>query len=272
MHPMSISLAAEPIAQIGSMPITNSLLNGWIAVAFFALVGFALRTKRALVPRGLQNFAEWALEAMLGMCDQVTHDRVRSKKFLPLAGTLFLFILFSNWLGIFPGIGSIGINRVVHGELEFIPLLRPATSDLNTTLSLAVLAVVASHILGAATIGTVAHAGKFINIAAIWRGIRAKEMNPVVGVFVGIIEFAVGAIELVSEFAKMASLSLRLFGNVFAGEVLLAVIASLAAFVVPLPFMALELLVGIIQATVFSMLTLVYLTVATEAPHGGESH
>lgn len=270
MHLMSVSLAAEPIAQIGSMPITNSLLNGWIAVAFFAIVGLFLRTKRALVPRGLQNFVEWVLEAMLGMCDQVTHDRAKSKKFLPLAGTLFLFILFSNWLGIFPGIGSIGLNRVVHGELEFIPLLRPATSDLNTTLALAVLAVVASHVLGVATIGTLKHAGKFFNVAAIWRGMRAKGMNPILGVFVGAVEFAVGLIELISEFAKMASLSLRLFGNVFAGEVLLAVIASLAAFVVPLPFIALELLVGIIQAMVFSMLTLVYLTVATERPHGGE--
>lgn len=271
---MPVPVAAEQLFSIGPVPITNSIVNGWVAVAAFGALGLALRKKMAAVPRGLQNMAEAFIEFMLGFCDQVTGDRKKSRRFLPICGTLFLFILFSNWLGLLPGVGSIGLHRIEHGETEFIPLFRAATSDLNLTIAIGVFSVIASHVMGALTIGFWKHGGKFIQFGGIWRAITAipkkKPAEAAIGLFTALVQFMVGFIELVSEVAKMVSLSLRLFGNVFAGEVLLSVIASLVAFFVPLPFMALEIIVGVVQALVFSTLTLVYLTIASEEPHGSE--
>jgi len=260
-------LVAEPIFHIGSFPITNTYINSWIAVLFFIIVGYILRNRVAMIPRGIQNVAEGVLEFLLGYIDNVTKDRKRSLKFLPIVGGLFLFILFSNWIGLVPGTGSIGRNLLVEGHVELVPIFRPANTDLNMTLAMAVLAVVGSHILGIVAIGFWKYSNKYIKVGDFIRSIPKGAMP----IAVAAIEFAVGLIEVFSEIAKMVSLSLRLFGNVFAGEILLTVLASLVAYFVPLPFMFLELLVGLIQATVFAMLTLVYLTMATQ-PILDESH
>lgn len=272
---MSVPAAAEEIFSLGPLPVTNALLNGWIAAALFVLAAFLLRRLKA-VPAGFQNAAEAAVEAMLGFIDETTHDRGRSRKFLPIVGSIFLFVLVSNWIGLIPGTGSIGVWKTVHGAPELVPLFRPATSDLNLTIGLAVFAVAASNIIGVFTIGVFKHLGKFVQLAGIAKALRGFPAVRSLGafgaacmaLFVALIEFMVGLIEIVSEAAKMVSLSLRLFGNIFAGEVLLTVLYSLVAFGLPLPFIFLELIVGVIQALVFSMLTLVYLTIATEAPHG----
>ncbi|MBI4363521.1 MAG: F0F1 ATP synthase subunit A [Candidatus Doudnabacteria bacterium] len=252
-------LVAEPIFQIGSFPVTNTYINSLVAVLIFLVAGFLLRKKQAMIPRGFQNVAEGILEFMLGYVDRVTGERKKSLKFLPIVGGLFLFILISNWMGLIPGTGSIGRWLLVHGEQELVPIFRPANSDLNMTLAMAVFAVVTSHILGIAAIGFFKYANKFIKLGDLYRSLRKGGINIMIASF----EFGVGIIEVFSEIAKMVSLSLRLFGNIFAGEVLLTVIAGLVAYLVPLPFMFLELLVGFIQAIVFSMLTLVYLTMAT---------
>jgi F-type H+-transporting ATPase subunit a len=260
-------LSAETIFHIGSFPITNTYINSTIVLVFFLLLGFLLRKKSQEIPGKLQNFMESVLEIALKYVDQVTHDRKKSIKFLPLVGALFFFILISNWLGIFPGIGSIGRWLVVHGKTELVPIFRPATTDLNTTLAMAVLGVVVAHFFGIFVIGFWKYANKFIKLGDIFQSFKKGGMS----IIVAVIEFGVGLIEIVSEVAKVVSLSLRLFGNIFAGEVLLTVMGSLLAFVVPLPFIALELLIGFIQAVVFSMLVLVYLSVATmeveEAKH-----
>jgi F-type H+-transporting ATPase subunit a len=132
------------------------------------------------------------------------------------------------------------------------------------TLAMAILGVVASHVLGIIAIGFFKYANKFVKLGDLWNAVKSG--SPA-NIFVAIIEFFVGLIEIFSEIAKMVSLSLRLFGNVFAGEVLLTVIGSLIAYFIPLPFIALEVLVGLIQAVVFSMLILVYLTIATSEIH-----
>lgn len=259
-------IVAEPIFHIGSFPVTNAYINSTIAVVFFLIAGFFLRHKTSLVPSKLQNFAEGVLEFMLGYMDSVTHDRKKSMKFLPIIGGIFLFILFSNWIGLLPGTGSIGRWLMHEGHVTLVPVLRPANSDLNLTLAMSVFVVITSHFLGIAAIGFFKYANKFIKIGDLIHGFRKGGMN----IMVAIIEFGVGILEVISEVAKMISLSLRLFGNIFAGEVLLTVMASLIAYFVPLPFMLLELLVGIIQASVFAMLTLVYLTMATTPIHGHE--
>lgn len=266
-------LAAETIFHIGSFPITNSYINSTLALVVFAIFGYFLnksveKTGSKKAPRGTANFFEGVLEFLMGYLDGVTHDRKKSMKFLPIVGGIFFFILFSNWIGLLPGTGSIGVWQIHEGTRELIPLLRPANTDLNLTLAMAVFAVAASHILGIAAIGFLKYANKFIKLGDIWHAISSG--NPT-KILVAIIEFFVGLIEIFSEVAKMVSLSLRLFGNIFAGEVLLTVLASLiagyGAFFIPLPFMLLELIVGIVQATVFSMLTLVYLSIATTEIH-----
>jgi F-type H+-transporting ATPase subunit a len=263
----NVPLAAEPILHIASFPITNAQVNAFVALGIFLILAFLLRRPKE-IPGRLQNAFEMLMEGLLALFDQVTHDRALSKKFLPFVGTLFIFILLSNWMGLLPGTGSIGVWEIIDGERELVPLFRPAMSDLNLTIAMALVTVVVSHVVGIFTLGFFTHIGKFIQVAGIWRAI--KKFSPV-GILVALIEFVVGLIEIVSEVAKIASLSLRLFGNIFAGEVLLTVMASLVSFFVPLPFMAMEIIVGVVQATVFSMLTLVYLTIMTTKPHG-EAH
>lgn len=265
---MALSIAAEQIGSVGNLPVTNSMVNAWIAVGLFALLGWFLRKKMVFsgVPGKFQIAVESLIEFLLGFMDQVTNNREKSKQFLPLVGTLFLFILVSNWMGIFPGIGTIGIWQMHGGHEVLVPLFRPANGDLNMTLSMALLSVLASHVIGIVAIGFFAHWNRFIALGTIVKGFKKGGVN----ILVGLIEAVVGIIETVGEVAKVVSLSLRLFGNVFAGEVLITVLYSLVAYAIPLPFMGLEIIVGAIQATVFAMLTLVYLTIMSEKPHGDE--
>lgn len=257
-------LAAEPIFHLGNFAVTNAYINSSLVTLLVIIFGFfikrAVKRQGSGAPKGLLNFFESTLEFLYKYFDQVTGNRAQSVKFLPLIGSLFFFILISNWASILPGIGSVGIFRVHGAEVELVPIFRPANTDLNLTLAMAVFSVAASHFLGIATIGFFKYANKFIKLGDVWRAL--KTLSPI-KILIALIEFFVGFIEIFSELAKMVSLSLRLFGNIFAGEVLLAVLGSLIAFVVPLPFIALELLVGLIQAGVFTMLVLVYLTVAT---------
>ncbi len=258
-------LGAETIAHIGKIPVTNTMVNTWIALGIFLIIGLVLRKKLALRPGKMQNFMEYILESVLGYFDQVTGDREKTIRFLPVVGSIFFFILLSNWLGLLPGTGSI----LVHGE----PLLRPANTDLNLTVAMAIFAVVISHVYGLITVGVFTHLNKFVQIGGLFKSFKSFKKGfgaGMIAVFTAIIEFAVGLIEIISEFAKVLSLSLRLFGNIFAGEVLMTVMTSLVAVLVPTPFMLLELLVGLIQAGVFAMLTLVYMTMASAAPHGND--
>lgn len=249
------TLAPELLFHLGPLPVTNTVVNVWLAGAMFFGLGMYLRGKITLRPSGAQNFIEYFLEILMGYFDQVTGDRKKTLQFLPLVGSVFFFILLSNWLGLLPGTGSITFGH----EL----LLRPANTDLNLTLAMALVSVVGSHIVGLVSIGFFAHLNKFIQLGTL---VKSISKGPI-AIFTAIIEFGVGLLEIISELAKVLSLSLRLFGNIFAGEVLISVISSIAIAFVPVPFMMLELLVGVIQASVFAMLTLVYLTILSSAPH-----
>lgn len=258
------TLFAEPIFHIGSFTVTNSLLNSWLAVFILVIFFVAIGKKIAKVPRGIQNIFEIILEEALKLADSVTGNRKKTEKFLPIALTLFLFVLVNNWLGLLPGVGTVGfIESGEHGRV-FVPLLRGATADLNTTLALALFAVVASHIMGVLTVGIWHHFNKFVNLKA-FLAIPGKIKKDISIVLVNPIKAFVGIVEIIGEIAKVASLSFRLFGNIFAGEVLLASMMAIAAYILPLPFMFLEIIVGLIQALIFAMLTLVFMTIATSA-------
>ncbi len=264
----AVPLAAEPIFHVGNFPVTNSMINAWIATGFFVLVAIVASRRKSLVPRGVHNVIEMIIETLLVQAEKVTGSREKAKAFFPLVATIFLFVLVSNWMGQLPGTGSVGIYELMHGEVELVPLLRPATSDLNMTLAIAALSVFMSHVIGVRALGFTNHVSKFVNIRGIFKAFKKGPM----AVMVALIEFGVGLLEIISEFAKVLSLSLRLFGNIFAGEILIGVMLSLVSVVVPVPFMFLELLVGVIQATVFAMLVLVYLSVATQGHGDHEEH
>ncbi len=248
------TLAPEVVGHLGPLIITNTMVNTWIGIVVLLCIACILR-KLKLRPGRFQNGCEYVLELILPYFDSVTQERQKTMRFLPIVGSFFLFILISNWIGLLPGTGSITLGREM--------LLRSANTDLNLTIAMAMVAVVSSHIFGMLTVGVFVHVGKFLQFGNLF---KSFSRGPI-AVFQAIIEFCVGLLEIISELAKVLSLSLRLFGNVFAGEVLISVISTLISLVVPTPFMLLELLVGLIQAGVFAMLTLVYLTVAVEEPH-----
>jgi len=261
------TLYAEPIAHIGHFAVTNSMLTSGIALIFILIFSLFVKSKIKLIPSGLQNAMEMIIEKFMGIFDAVTGSREKSLKFAPLVLTFFFFVLFNNWMGLLPGVGSIGQIVQMGEEKFFIPYLRGGTADLNTTLALATLGVALSHIFGVLAVGFWNYFNKFINIKAFLEIPKKFIKNPMI-ILVNPIKAFVGLIEVVGELAKVASLTFRLFGNIFAGEVLLSSISLILAFGAPIPFLLLEVLVGLIQALIFAMLILTYLTInTTEEEH-----
>lgn len=235
-----ISIKAHELFSIGGFGVTNSLFL--TAVVSLILIGFSLmmRTRAAMIPGKLQGAVEMGMEWFLGLMTTTLGSAKQAERYFPLVATIFVFIMASNLLGIFPGVGSL----MWHGHDGEVSLFRSPAADLNFTLAFAVISVLAANFIGAVAVGAKAHIGKFIN-------------------FKGPIDFFIGLLEIVSEIAKIISLSFRLFGNVFAGEVLLTIIFFLAPYFIPLPFLFLEIFVGVIQAFLFAMLTLVSISLHT---------
>ncbi len=258
------TLFAESIYHFGGFSITNSLLNSWLVVLLIVALSLWVSKKVKKIPTGIQNFLEIVIDSFLDIFDSITGSRGKSIKFFPIVFSFFVFILLNNWLGLLPGIGSIGQVVSEHGEKMFVPFFRGGTADLNTTLALATIGVVASHIFGILAIGAWNHFNKFINIKALLEIPKKVFREPSV-LIINPIKFFIGIIEVIGELAKAVSLSFRLFGNIFAGEVLLAIMSSMVAFVLPIPFMFLEVIVGLVQAAIFAMLILAYLSLNTVA-------
>ncbi len=281
----AIVLPPEPIACVGGhlasgahgleceggFPITNSMVTTLLAdLTILGLVFFGLRNMK-LVPSGLQNLLEAVIEGFYGLAEDVA-GKENARKFFPLVMTIFFFALVANWWELVPGMDSFGWITEVHGEggwekrelfagiytivkepghYTLVPFLRTATTDLNVTLAMALIAVTYVQIAGVRALG-LSYFKKFINFS-----------SPM--------DFFVGILETISEVAKIISFSFRLFGNIFAGTVLLFVMPYLIPLLVPLPFYGLEVFVGFIQAFVFAMLTLVFLATAVVS-HDHEGH
>ena len=239
-----ISLKAEQIFHIGSFPITNSLLASFIAVLVLIIVAIAVRIQLKLVPASkIQNLLEMAFEYFIGLMEDLYGSRKLAREVFPWVATFFLFILFSNWMGLLPGFGSLGIYKGGEDKTIFVPLLRSANADLNNTLALAIISVILTQIFGIVACGFFKYFSRFFN-------------------FKGPIDFFAGILEFFSELIKMVSFSFRLFGNIFAGEILLLVVSFLVPYIAPLPFYGLEIFVGLIQALVFTILTIVFIRLA----------
>lgn len=247
MPSIHISITAEKLFTLGgTLPVTNSLLTSWIVMASLLAFSLVATRKLSVIPGSVQSVAEIVVDSVYTLFYSVLHEK--TQVFFPFLGTLFLFIISMNWVGLLPGVGTIGLRGQEAGHETFTPLFRAGTADLNMTLALAFLAVIIIQYSGLRSLGAT-YLKRFINFK-----------NP--------IYFFVGILELIGEFSRVISFAFRLFGNIFAGEVLLTVIAFLMPLLVPLPFMGLELFVGFIQALVFSMLTAVFLSQASAASHG----
>lgn len=249
------TLASETIGYIGSFELRNTMLMAWLAMGILTILALLLRrTNYREVPGRFQAFMEVIVEGLFNFFDSVVQDPKKTRKFFPIVATIFIFLVLANWMGILPGIGSITIEGMHEGHLTAIPLFRSMNADINMTLAIAVISVVMTQAFGIAAIGVLPHASRFL----------VNPLRDPIGSFVGILE-------LIAEFAKVISFTFRLFGNIFAGEVLLVVISFLVPYFAPLPFLGLEIFVGFIQGLVFALLTLVFFTMATIA-HGERAH
>lgn len=262
------ALAPDTLVQIGSLPITNTLLNTLLVDALIIGGVFALKRNIKKVPGLFQNIVEMVVEMFYNLTESIAGKN--AQKIFPYFFTFFIFILLANWSGLLPGAESVGLTPIHHevttesshgeetvkeaekaDEKHLVSFNRNLTSDLNATLALALISLIATHALSIKAIGFKDYITRFISL------------NPIL--------LFVGMLEIISEFTKIVSLSFRLFGNIFAGEVVLATISSLFAFGFPVPFIFLEIIVGLVQALVFSMLTMVFMSVLM-TPHHEEDH
>ncbi len=320
--PPHVALSGEPIFSNGPQWLTNSVLMTIIVDIILIILALATRFSLKEIPSGLQNVMEAVIETLYGLAESVAGRN--AAKFFPWAATLFLFIILSNWSGLIPGVGSIGIKQPVEahdeapatnegetpeatptpgategsrrltnqlaladgklilvsledvqakpaasfvgapaaaeeGDEKFVPLLRAPSADLNMTFALALATMVMVQIWGVRFLGG-SYFRKFWNFT-----------GP--NGFMKGINFFVGILELISEFARIISFGFRLFGNIFAGEIVLATMAFLIAFLIPVPFYMLEVFVGFVQALVFMMLALVFFQMASIGHDGhNENH
>jgi F-type H+-transporting ATPase subunit a len=244
---IAVVLKAEHLGSVFGFPITNSLIMAWVVMAL--LIGFAYFFGRSLrtIPGKLQTGIEWAFEGALAYMAEVLESEKLARRFFPLVASIFIFVAAINEIEFFPGVGSLGLWHAS----EFLPILRAPTTDLNFTLALAMISFFTIEVTGLAMLGFFKYAGKYVNLK-----------SPV--------GFAVGLIELVSNLGRLVSFSFRLFGNIFAGEVMVLVAAYFLPFVLPAPLMGFEMFIGLIQALVFAMLTLFFIKLAIIEPH--EAH
>jgi F-type H+-transporting ATPase subunit a len=242
---LHITLASERLFSVWGVPVTNSLITAWAVMALLLGIAWVLRRSLALKPGRIQAGVEMFFEYVLGMIESTLGSRALALRYFPLIVTIFLFILAANLFDFLPIFGTVGVRE---GD-TLVPLFHAVNADLNTTLALAIISFLVIEISGIATLGALKYGSKFVNI----RG--------------GAMGFAVGLLELVGNLARLISFSFRLFGAIFAGEVLLLVIAHFLPYIAPVPFMAFEMFIGLLQAAVFAILTMAFIKIAVEEPH-----
>jgi F-type H+-transporting ATPase subunit a len=287
VDPPHVALSGEQLLTRGPVWFTNSILTTILVDIILIVMAVAATARMKLIPTGWQNVMEAVLEYLYSLAESVAQHHAR--RFFPWVVTIFLFVIISNWTGILPGVGSIGfmhpygahagaegaianasyklamvdgnlkitnaaaVMPATVGEMVLVPLIRPPSADLNTTFALALITMVMVQVIGVGTVGAGPYFHKFFNAGGSG--------------FMRAINAFVGFLELVAQFSRFLAFGFRLFGNIFAGEVILMTMAFLIAFLLPLPFYFLEIFVGFIQALVFMMLALVFFTEATVA-HG----
>jgi F-type H+-transporting ATPase subunit a len=290
-------LPAPVIFHIFGLPVTNGVLAGWITVVFLVALSWAVTRRMKLVPGRLQAVFEFLLGWIFDLCKSIAGEE-NGRKFFPVVCTIFLFVLFNAWLSLIPGYGSIEKieykpvpeNAVITpskedpeqlvavvDEVEFEvalvngeqmlkieeELIRGANTDVNTPLAIAFISFVFVAYFGFRSLG-IGWLGQYFNFVPFFRAVGRifKGKLNIMDIFSGVITAFVGGLELLSRFITIVSFTFRLFGNMTAGEILLLIAAFLVPWVLAIPFYGLELLIGVVQALIFSLLTLVFVTMA----------
>ena len=309
LPPVMVRAETLPGVVIGGVAFTNAFLTALVVDVVLVVLAILGTRKMQLVPTGLQNLLEWIIEALYNLTESVASAKW-APRFFAVVATIFFYVLFSNWFGLIPGLAAIGICEEHHVEAEehaampglaaplldhpeetprppwgcqagevIVPIFRSPSTDLNNNFALAFVAVGMTQVFGVMALG-IGYFTKFFNVKGLIGAFGPDEHGQrrgcggMLGAFVfGAIYFFVGILELVSEFAKIISFSFRLFGNIFAGEVMLLVLASLVPLILTIPFLGLEVFVGLIQAFIFFILTLAFFSIATIShDHGDEQH
>jgi len=252
-----VSLEAEGVIQVTpGFSITNTMLAGWLSIIVVVGISIVATRKMKLVPTGLQNIVEAGIEMLYNFVESVAGERY-GRSFFPIVATIFIFVIFNAWLALLPIFGPVFQLTTAHGSEPFM-LFRNANTDLNLTLALAIISFCFVEFWGIRTFGVIRYGARFISVGQLFRG----------HILSGIIELFAGFIELITEFARIISFTFRLFGNMFAGELLLLVITFLIPLVLVDVFMGLELFFGFVQALIFAGLTLAFATIAGYPPRG----
>ncbi len=287
-----VHVPAEQIFSVGGIHITNTIITAYLGSLILVLISFIATRKAELIPSGFYNFVEAIVEWLLSVVEEIGGAR-NARKFFPVIATIFLFVISANYMGLLPVVGTIGVAEHTAGQETGVvldksagvyvvspnakqvkegdpplsdeaqatrlgqikPYLRSANTDVNSTLALAFWSFVIVEFWGIGALG-LKYFGKFF-------------VFPPFGKFTPIGAF-VGVLELFSEFIRIISFTFRLFGNIFAGDVLILFMSFLAPFIIPVVFYGLETFVGFIQAAVFALLTLVFAVMATEHHDEGE--
>ncbi len=260
-------LPPEVIFHIGSLPVTNSMLTAWISTVVIVLLSFFAFRRPKVIPSGLQKVMEFVYGSLLNFCEGVAGEK-NGRRFFPFVATIFIFVIVNAWMGLLPGYGSIVVNE----GGKSVALLRPANTDVNVPLAIALFSFVSIEYFGLRSLG-IRYLRKFINTRQFRHGVSSVfhgKLGPgLSGMFYGVIDIFVGVLEGLSEFIRIVSFTFRLFGNMTAGEILLLIVSFLFPFVFSVIFYSLEILVGFVQALIFGGLTLVFMTLAV-ASHDEE--
>ena len=262
----TIELPSEPVAHIGHFAVTNSLIASWLTMIVLVGLSILLTRKMKLIPGKRQAMAEAIVEGLLNFVESVAGKK-HARMLFPGVATIFIYVITNAYLALFPFFGSIG---VIEHDGKFAPLFRAANTDVNVPLSIAIMSFIFVESWGMRALGVSHYIGEFVNVRQMVQGIKelltGKIGQAVMNIAFGFINLFVGVLEIFSHLIRMLSFTFRLFGNMAAGEILILVSCFLIPLVFTIPFYGLELLIGLIQALIFSGLTLVFGTIAV-SPH-----
>lgn len=258
------TINAYSLGNVGPLSIATSTIT--VALISFLFILLAIKTSKArLIPSKFQVVLEMFYDAVAEFITSIVGSKEKAQVIIPYVGALMMYLLVANLLPMIPGIGSF---YVTSPEGAHIPLFRGATTDFNTTFGLALAVIVTMQIVGIKEQGFFGYMSHYIQVRQVWRGFRKSAGEGAVS----IIGFLVGLIEIISEVAKILSLSLRLFGNMFAHEVLTVILLGTFAFAVPAVWMGMGLLVGVVQSIVFVALVTVYYSLVLKQEGKDDHH
>ncbi len=262
----TVELPSEPVVHIGHFAVTNSLIASWLTMIVLVGLSILLTSKMKLIPGKRQAMAEAIVEGLLNFVESVAGKK-HARMLFPGVATIFIYVITNAYLALFPFFGSIG---VIEHDGKFAPLFRAANTDVNVPLSIAIMSFIFVESWGMRALGVSHYIGEFVNVRQMVQGLKelltGKIGQAVMNIAFGFINLFVGVLEIFSHLIRMLSFTFRLFGNMTAGEILILVSCFLIPLVFTIPFYGLELLIGLIQALIFSGLTLVFGTIAV-SPH-----